>query len=98
MTRGKTTFNRKKRNARQYGMAHTYLLLTQFYISLDPSNESNFSSSLASYHYMKPLITPAWHIGKSYITSSGSAKDLGDIFDKYLSKSEQVKFVCRAAY
>ncbi len=37
-------------------------------------------------------------IGKSCITPSGSVRDLGVIFDKFLYMNDHVTTLCRAAY
>jgi len=52
---------------------------------------------MASSYYVKSLKTPGLHIGESCITPSGSVKDLGVIFDKFLNMNDQVTSVCRAA-
>ena len=49
---------------------------------------------MASPHYTKSLLTP----GESCINPSSTVRNLGVLFDKYLTMSDQVTSVCKAAY
>ena len=53
---------------------------------------------MASPHCAKSLLTPGLDIGESCINPSSTVRNLGVLFDKYLTMSDQVTSVCKAAY
>ena len=77
-------------------MADIKLRTTQNLLKLnDGKTDIIYLSS--SYNAKSPK-TPGLQIGESCITPSGSVRDLGVIFDKFLYMNDHVTTVCHAAY
>ena len=53
---------------------------------------------MASPHCAKSLLTPGLDIGESCINPSSTVRNLGVLFDKYLTMNDHVTAVCKAAY
>ena len=80
----------------EHCIANIRLRMTHILLKLNEGKTDIIYLS-SSYNPKSPK-TPGIHNAESCITPSGSVRDMGVIFDKFLDMNDHVTIVCRAAY